>query len=267
MSAVILLLAVAAVAVQAQTTALDTGYRQMYNLQFDQAHLTFHDWGKQHPDDPMAPVSDAAAYLFSEFDRLHILQSEFFLHDDAFLARRKPSPDPVLKQDFEKALEQSQKLGDRTLEREPQNQNALFAALMRHGLHADYLGLVEKRYLASLSEVKSGRTVAEKLISIDPAFSDAYLAIGIENYLLSLRSAPVRWLLRVGGAQTDKDRGIENLNLTAERGHYLLPYARVLLAVAALRDKNLGRAKELLQGLAKEFPSNPLYAQELARLH
>jgi hypothetical protein len=76
----------------------------------------------------------------------------------------------------------------------------------------------------------------------------------------------MRWLLRVGGAQTDKDRGIENLKLTAEKGHYLLPYARVLLAVAAMRDKNLARAKELLQGLAKQFPHNRLYVQELAHL-
>jgi hypothetical protein len=56
------------------------------------------------------------------------------------------------------------------------------------------------------------------------------------------------------------------LSQTAEHGHYLLPYAKVLLAVAALRDKNFTRAKELLEGLAREFPRNRLYRQELARL-
>jgi len=66
---------------RAEPMLLDQGYRQMYNLQFAEAHQTFHQWQGLHPDDPMGPASDAAAYLFSEFDRLHILQSEFFVHD------------------------------------------------------------------------------------------------------------------------------------------------------------------------------------------
>ncbi len=63
----------------------------------------------------------------------------------------------------------------------------------------------------SLREMKAGRTIAEILISVDPDFGDAYLAIGVENYLLSLKPAPVRWLLRAGGAQTNNTRGIEDL--------------------------------------------------------
>ncbi len=76
----------------------------------------------------------------------------------------------------------------------------------------------------------------------------------------------MRWMLRAYGAETDKNQGISRLQLTAEKGHYLLPFARLLLAVAALRDKDKARAKELLQGLAREFPNNKLYASELARL-
>ncbi len=51
----------------------------MYNLQFADAHRTFLEWEKSHPSDPIGPASNAAAYLFSEFDRLHVLQSEFFV--------------------------------------------------------------------------------------------------------------------------------------------------------------------------------------------
>src|SRR5271163_3541054 len=253
-------------AIAAQATLLDTGFRQMYDLQFDSAHETFHEWMRLHPEDPMGPAADAAGYLFSELDRLHILQSEFFLHDDAFANRKKPVADAGLKVKFDAALGQAEQLANRALQQDPQNQNAQFSALLRLGLHSDYLALIEKRYLASLSEVKSGRAIAEKLIAANPNYADAYLAIGVENYLLSLKPAPLRWLLRAGGAETDRERGIQNLELTAERGHYLLPYARVLLAVAALRDKNVGRARELLEALTKEFPHNQLYAQELARL-
>ena len=95
---------------------------------------------------------------------------------------------------------------------------------------------------------------------------DAHLASGIQNYLLSLKSAPVRWFLRMTGAQTDKEAGLANLKIVAEKGHYLRPYADLLLAVAALRDKNQGKARQLLAGLAAHFPGNTLYREELKKL-
>src|SRR5258707_1341861 len=76
-------------------TSLDDGYREMYNLDFAAAHGTFAEYQKLHPGDPMGPVSDAAAYLFSELDRLHVLQSEFFTHDQHFVTDHKLVPDPL----------------------------------------------------------------------------------------------------------------------------------------------------------------------------
>ena len=52
----------------------------------------------------------------------------------------------------------------------------------------------------------------------------------------------------------------------AEKGHYLLPYARLLLGVVALRDGDRNQAREILADLAREFPNNKLYVRELARL-
>jgi hypothetical protein len=114
--------------------------------------------------------------------------------------------------------------------------------------------------------MKQGRVIAEQLLAQDPAYYDAYLAIGVENYLLSQKPAPVRWLLRLGGAETNKADGLQKLQVVADKGHYLLPYARLLLAVAALRENHRDQARALLQGLAQEFPSNHLYTQELAQL-
>ena len=248
------------------TAPLDVGFRQMYNLEFRDAHGTFQTYVKQHPEDPFGATSDAAAYLFEECDRLGVLQSELFVDDGKFKGREKPSPDPVIRGKFNAAIVQSQKLADAILQRSPNDRNALFATVLNLGLESDYLALVEKRDLASLAYTKRAGLAAEKLLAIDPACYDAYLAIGVENYILGLNPAPVRWLLRLYGAETDKEMGIERLQLTATKGHYLLPFARLLLAVAALRDKNRDQAKELLENLAQEFPNNRLYRRELARL-
>jgi hypothetical protein len=245
---------------------LDRGYRQMYNLEFSDAHNTFQTYSKAHPEDPFGATSDGAAYLFEEFNRLGVLQTELFTDDDKFKGRTRSLPDPKVRERFNGAIVQSQKLADAILQRSPNDRNALFVTVLNLGLQSDYLAMVEKRDLAALAYTKRAGLAAQKLLAVDPGCYDAYLAIGIENYMLGLNPAPVRWLLRLYGAETDKDVGIQKLQLTAEKGHYLLPFARLLLAVVALRDKHRSEAKELLQNLAEEFPNNQLYRRELLRL-
>ena len=245
---------------------LESGYQQMYNLDFEAAHHTFAEWERMHPEDPLGPVSNAAAFLFAEFDRMHILESELFTNDAVFEKRHKFEPDPKVQAAFEGELQRGERLSDQILSRAPQDSSAMFAKVMVGGLRGDYMALVEKRNLAALKTIKSARTLAEKLLAQDPSYYDAYLAVGVENYLLGVTSAPIRWLLRLGGHQTDKNEGIAKLRLTAEKGHYLGPYARLLLAVAALRNHDRNEARVLLSGLATEFPRNPLYRKELARI-
>ena len=248
------------------SSPLDLGYRQMYNLEFKAAHETFKTHEQAHPDDPFGPTSDGAAYLFEEFNRLGVLQTELFVDDEKFKGREKPAPDPAVRENFNRAIGKSQQLAQSILQHSPHDRNALLATVLNLGLESDFLALVEKRDLAALSYTKRAGLMAEQLLAADPSCYDAYLAVGVENYVLGLKPAPVRWLLRLFGAQTDKELGIQKLELTAEKGHYLLPLARLLLAVAALRDKNRNRARELLQNLAQEFPKNELYRRELSRL-
>jgi hypothetical protein len=245
---------------------LDVAYRQMYNLQFREAHATIQAYELLHPGEPLGPTSDAAAYLFSEFDRLDILETELFVDDQRFTHRKRPDADPAIRDAFERDLTESNREADAILQHTPNDRNALLAKVFDSGLEADHLSMIEKRNLEALHYTKNGGMLAEKLLAVAPDCYDAYLAVGVENYLLGLRPAPERWLFRLYGAEADKDRGVRTLELTAEKGHYLLPFAQLLLAVAALRDKDPHRAKELLQNLAHEFPNNPLYQKELQRI-
>jgi hypothetical protein len=246
---------------------INRGFRQMYNLDFDQAHQTFAQWEREHPADPIGPVSNAAAYLFAEFDRLNILHSEFFVDSGMFHRRPKVTADPAVRQAFDRELDKSGALADGILGRMPEDADALFAKILTLGLRADYEALIERRDFDALKVIKDSRATAEKLLMIQPNYFDAYLAVGVENYLFSLKPAPMRWILQAGGAETDRDKGVQDLRLTAEKGSYLSPYARLLLAVAALRNKEIPKARDLLAALAREFPHNRLYAQELAQLH
>ena len=263
----LLLLTLAPAAAAAPDEAIDRGYRQMYNLDFDGAHRTFGDWKLKHPEDPLGYVSNAAAYLFAEFDRMRVLQGEFFARDETFTKEKPLMPDPAAKMAFLKELETGEKLAkDALAKSSDKDLNAMFAWVMTFGLRADYDGLIEKRYLSSVGYMKAGRLASEKLLALDPKNADAYVAMGVEAYILGSKPMAVRWILKLAGSNTDREDGIRKVRLAAEGGRYLRPFARLLLAVAALRDKDVKTASDILEDLSKQFPRNKLYAEELARL-
>jgi len=247
-------------------TELDRGFLGLYNMDFAGAQKYFSTWESQHPDDPVGPVSEAAGYLFSEFHRLGVLEAQFFEDDDAFNGRGKLSPDPVVHGRFQSALDRSQSLARTRLSKDAKDRDALFAMTLASGLQADYAALIEKKNLASLHYTKEASTYAQQLLAICNDCSDVLVATGFSKYIIGSMTAPVRWFLRMGGLPGDKRAGIADLEMTAQHGRYLAPFARILLAIAYVRDKDKPRAVKVLTSLRAQFPANTLFPLEINRL-
>jgi hypothetical protein len=247
-------------------TDLEHGYLGLYNMDFAGAQKDFVSWETQHPDDPTGPVSQAAGFLFSEFNRLGVLEGQFYDNDESFAARSKLNPDPVVHGYFQTAVDHAQLLAHARLAKDAKDRDALFALTMASGLQGDYAALIEKRNLASLHYTKEASAWAQQLLAVCTDCYDAQLATGFSKYIIGSMTAPVRWLLRMGGLPADKQGGIADLQMTAQHGHYLAPFARILLAIAYVRDKDKTRALELLVALRTQFPGNTLFPREIARL-
>ena len=257
LSAILLMIALQAKALA--PTEIEQGFQSMYNLDFQKAHQDFSTWEGSHPEDPLGPVSQAAGYLFGEFARLGILESQLFTDDKLFAARAKPSPDPKVREQFYAAVDRGDQLADAALKLHADDTNALFAKILALGLRSDYVALIEKQDLEALSYMKQSRILAQQLLQQKPDAYDALLAVGVENYMTGIKPVPVRWMLRLGGIKADKEQGIHELEQTATRGNLLKPFAKLLLAVAALRDNNETQGCELLHELSVAYPRNPLY--------
>jgi len=102
---------------------------------------------------------------------------------------------------------------------------------------------------------------------VRPDAADAYLALGAANYIIGCLPAHQRFFLWFGGIHGDRVAGMNQLRLAAKKGHYLRPYAKILLGLAALREKQEDVARMQFSDLAREFPDNPLFARELARVN
>ena len=247
-------------------TSLEDGYRLMYGLDFASAARIFRQWRAEHPRDPLAPMSQAANLLFSELDRLGVLQAQFFVDDTSFTSRKPSAPLPDLRARFDAAVADAEAVARARLRADPRDRDALFALAMVYGLRADYAALVEGRSMTALSYTRQATRVARTLLEVAPDYADAYLATGISQYIVGSLIAPLRWVLRIAGFRGNKDQGMQELRVTAEHGRFLGPFARILLTIAYLRQHDSVRARELLAGLQQEFPSNPLFARELQRI-
>ncbi|NYF90961.1 hypothetical protein RBB79_15205 [Tunturiibacter empetritectus] len=268
-SLLLLLLATPVLAFSAPLTGtpLNDGYYALYNLDFNVAHGHFGQWMSAHPDDCLGPASDAAGYIFDEFNRLGVLDIELFADDNRFTSRTRPAIDPAIKQGFEDRINQSNHLADVSLQRNPGDSNALYCKAVTSGMQADWASLIDRHEYGAFKYSELASKYAKQALAANPTLYDANLAVGIENYMLSLKAAPIRWFLGMAGAGTNKAEGVRLLKLTAERGHYLAPFARLMLAVGELRDGRTQSGKQILIGLSQEFPKNTLYQRQIGRLH
>jgi tetratricopeptide (TPR) repeat protein len=244
---------------------MTSGFRMLYVQKFPEGRAQFEAWAEQHPDDPFGQVAIAASYLFEEFYHQGVLTSEFFLNDKTFLNGIEGNPNPERMRGFDAAIENTRKLSAPRLEKNPKDPEALYALTLAAGMDSDADMILRKRRMDALKRLKEANAHARTLLAERPEAADAYIALGSANYIIGSLSVGFRAMLWFGGIHGDKKLGMEQVGKTVEGGLYLKPFAKIMLALAARREKQNKLAQKLLQELAEEFPESPLYPIEYAR--
>ena len=244
---------------------LTEGFRLLYEQKFPEGREKFAEWVAQNPDDPLGYVAEAAGYLFEELYRQGALTSEFFLDDNKFLKGIQGKPDAERMKSFLDATGHAREIAKVRLKTNSRDQEALFALTLAAGMESDADSILEKKPLDGLKRMKEANAHAKLLLAERPDAADAYVAMGIANYTIGSLSAGFRALLWFGGVHGDKKQGMEQVGKTVENGRYLKPFAKIMLALAARREKQPALAQKLLKELSEEFPDSPLYAAEYAK--
>jgi hypothetical protein len=242
---------------------LDTGFRALYELNFKEAREQFFAYQKARPDDPLGKVAEAASYLFEEFNDKGVLTSEFFLNDDRFLGGVEGSPAENRNSNFLRANHEARAVAKKRVKSDPRDAHGLLVLTMTDGMESNYMAMIEKKQLPALSLMRQAESEANTLLGINPDEKDAYVALGMSNYVIGCLPSYKRAFLWFGGVHGDRNRGIQQMQSAAEHGHYLQPFAKILLALAYEREHQAERAQPLLAALSAQFPANPIFAHEL----
>jgi hypothetical protein len=244
---------------------LSAGFDLLYQQKFAEARQSFADWESRNPQQPFGEVAVAASYLFEELSRQGVLTSDFFLNEKKFLHGIDGSPDPQRMSRFRDALARARELAAQRQKTDPRDGEALLALTLAAGMESDAESILQKKHLEGLKRMKKANAYAKQLLAEHPDATDAYIAPGIANYVIGSQTGGTRFALWFGGIHGDKKLGMEQVAKTAENGRYLRPFAKIILALAARREKQDALAQKLFRELTEQYPQNHQFATEYAK--
>jgi hypothetical protein len=166
---------------------------------------------------------------------------------------------------FREALAQAGQLARERQKANPKDGEALFALTLAAGMESDAESILQKKHMSALKRMKEANEYAKRMLAQHPDAVDAYIAPGIASYIIGSQSAGTRFTLWFGGIHGDKELGMQQIAKTAKNGLYLKPFAEIVLALAARREKQDALAQKLLRGLTEQYPGNELFASEYAK--
>jgi tetratricopeptide (TPR) repeat protein len=138
---------------------------------------------------------------------------------------------------------------------------------------AAYAARVQWRVLRGekLSAARDGKQILnalERAIDLDPALDDAYFGMGMYRYYADVAPAAarmLRFLLLLPGG--DKEVGLEQMLRARARGKLLQGEADYQLSIIYLwYEEETARAIHLLEALRTQYPGNPLFSAQIARI-
>ena len=241
------------------------GMERFYNMQYDQAIRDFEAVVQQHPEDPFAVNHLASAIMWKELYRIGALDTELYAKD-AFLDSRESPPDPKVRLRIKELLDRSQTLADKRLEANPDDTDALFARGVARAMKSTYTGMVDKAWFAALRSAIGARRDHERVLELDPSYTDAKFVVGVHNYVMGSLSWAAKAAVAIVGLGGNRQKGLRYLHEAADSGPETSVDAKIALSLFLRREQQYKEAIELVGGLMQRYPRNYLAALEHANL-
>lgn len=243
------------------------GFDNFYNMDYDKSMREFEAAMQAHPDDPFAVNHLLSAIIFKELYRIGALDTEAYATDN-FLTKKYLQPlDPKVHDRVYQLSEQSIRLSDAHLSKNPNDTNALYARSVARGLRSTYMGMAEHAWFAALRNALGARHDDERVLELDSNYVDAKNLLGLHLYVIGSLSWPAKVAASMVGVSGNKQKGLEYLREVAAHGNPEVAWdAKIALALFLRREQQYAEALQIAGGMYQAFPRNFLIATEYAHL-
>lgn len=239
-----------------------TGFDRFYNLDYEHAIRDFEADLKAHPDDPFAVNHLLTARLFHELYGMGVLDTAYYANN-SFLGQPHRKPDSKEQEEIRQLINTGLKLEDDRLEHNSKDVNMLYARGVTRGLRATYTALVERSWFAALRSALGARRDHQRVLDLEPGYTDAKMVVGIHNYVVGSLPWGVKIAVAVVGIGGSKKKGIQYLYDVANCSSCQASTdAKVVLALFLRREGRYPEALDTIRTLERAYPRNVLFALE-----
>ena len=243
------------------------GNTAVYNLDYKGARDIFLQMTKVSPDHPAGYVYLANNLWLETLNSNRRLSSSLY-SGGSFYVQDSEQDEGDLRRDreFSELIKKAVALSKARLATNPQDIEALYYEASALGLRAGYSVSVNRSFRRAIGDANESVKLQKRVIKLDPAYTDAYLSIGLYEYVIDSLPWVWRTLARLAGIKGSKQKGIEHLVMVTQKGKYTADDARVLLIGLYSRENQPERAFEMINHLADKYSRNYLLGVERAAM-
>lgn len=236
-----------------------------YNLDYDTSSRLFKQIMELMPEHPAGYLYMATQVWVGQLNRTRRLQTGIY-SSSSFYSKSPEKVDPEVDRQFQEYVQKAIEKAQARLHQNEQDVEARYFLGAAYAILAAYQGTAARQFYAALKNGSRAVSEHRKVIEQDPQFADAYLTVGIYDYIVGSLPLWVKVIAALGGIRGSKERGIQELRQVVEQGKYASDDARVLLIAIYAREGEHQKALDLISELANRYPHNHFFPLEAANV-
>lgn len=217
------------------------------------------------PNQPAGYIYMGYAIWLNYLADLRRLQTNVYNKNNAFFdTRTEDKADAKVDAEFRKNMNKGVELAEGRLKKNKNDLQAMYFLGVAKNILAGYEATVNRSFFSALRNGSKGVDLHRDVIEKDPTFIDAYLSVGMYDYIVGSLPLAVKILVFFGGVHGSKKDGLAEVEKVYREGVYGKDEAGVLLIMLYDREKRRVDSLNVLHDLTKKFPDNFLFALERA---
>ena len=248
------------------------GTEAVYNLDYATARAKFEEIRRLLPSHPVGDLNLATLLWLEYLNKNRRLQTGLYKKDSSFYAgaekAREESEgdtvDPAFDRAFRDRMAQAKTKALALANRNRNDADAIYFLGAYYGVMAGYEASTARKFFAAMRNGSRSVDAHEKVVKLRPDYYDAYLSIGLYDYIVGSLPFAYKALAAVAGVRGNKQRGIERLVKLIESNSASSDDARVLLTAVYQNEGRFEDALAILKSLNSKYPASYLLKLETA---
>jgi tetratricopeptide (TPR) repeat protein len=242
------------------------GFDDIYNLDYDRAEQVFVALKKENPQHPAPPLYLSIIGWLRELLRRQELNLDLFMSPSFFTRSTTLEMPQGQREEFFAHIQECQDLNHRILAKTPKNLDALYFLGSSYGILSAFSITIDRSPRKAFGYGNKAYEYNRQVVKINPAYYDAYMAVGLYQYIAGSIPWYLRWLAAIAGYFGTKEEGFHDLDLAVTKGEYVKTDAQIIRMALRVYEERPRDALAEAQELHRRFPRNFIFQINIAQI-